>query len=127
MRRVAEPARSVLVVEDDTDLRELAALVLESSGYQVLLAANGREALRQVEQGLPDLVLLDMKMPVMNGWEFARQLRERFDDRPPIVVMTAAEAAAERAAEIAAEGYLSKPYDITALVATVAAHLQLAT
>jgi urea transport system substrate-binding protein len=111
--------RRVLVVEDDADLRELTALVLTAAGFLVTLAANGREALRHLERGLPDLVLLDMRMPVMDGWEFARQFRDRHGQVTPIVVVTAAQEAATRAAEVGAAGYVSKPFDIDVLVAAV--------
>ena len=108
----------ILVVDDDPDLREFLRLVLTSMGFEVTGAANGQEALDVMEGHDPDLILLDMKMPVMNGWEFCRALESR-DARPPIVVLTAAPDPAARAAEAHADGWLGKPFEYVDLEATV--------
>ena len=108
----------ILIVDDDHDLREFLELMLTSMGFEVTTAANGQEALRVMEGHDLDLVLLDMKMPVMNGWEFCRALEGRHR-RPPIVVLTAAPDPAARAAEVCAEGWLSKPFEYADLEATV--------
>jgi two-component system, chemotaxis family, chemotaxis protein CheY len=108
----------VLVVDDDPDLREFLRLMLTSMGFEVTSAANGREALDVMEDHDPDLILLDMKMPIMNGWEFCRALEGR-DARPPIVVLTAAPDPAARAAEARADGWLGKPFEYEELEATV--------
>lgn len=109
----------MLVVDDDFDLLEMVQTLLEISGYRVVTAMDGEEALAKVAEEMPSVILLDMKMPGMDGWEFAREFRERFDHQVPIVVLTAAENAAGRAAEIGAEGYLGKPFDIDELLRTV--------
>ena len=108
----------ILVVDDDPDLREFLQLMLTSMGFEVTSAANGQDALEVMEGRCPDLILLDMKMPVMNGWEFCRALEGR-DARPPIVVLTAAPDPAARAAEAHADGWLGKPFEYEALEATV--------
>ena len=108
----------ILVVDDDPDLRDFLRLLLTSMGFEVTSAANGQEALEVMEGRCPDLILLDMKMPVMNGWEFCRALECR-DARPPIVVLTAAPDPAARAAEAHADGWLGKPFDYAELEATV--------
>jgi len=108
----------VLVVDDDPDLREFLRLMLTSMGVEVTTAGNGQEALDVLEGQDPDLILLDMKMPVMNGWEFCRVLDGR-DARPPIVVLTAAPDPACRAAEAHADGWLGKPFEYEDLEATV--------
>jgi len=108
----------ILVVDDDTDLREFLRLMLTSMGFEVTSAANGQEALDVMEGHDPDLVLLDMKMPVMSGWEFCRALEGR-DARPPIVVLTAAPDPACRAAEVQADGWLGKPFEYADLEAIV--------
>ena len=108
----------ILVVDDDSDLREFLQLMLTSMGFDVTTAANGQEALDVMEVRDPDLILLDMKMPVMNGWEFCRALEGR-DSRPPIVVLTAAPDPAGRAAEVRAEGWLGKPFEYADLEAVV--------
>ena len=108
----------ILIVDDDPDLRECLQIMLTSMGFEVTSAANGQEALDEMEGHDPDLILLDMKMPVMDGWEFCRALEGR-DSRPPIVVVTAAPDPAGRAAEVHAEGWLGKPFEIADLEAIV--------
>jgi urea transport system substrate-binding protein len=109
---------TILIVDDDPDLREFLRLMLTSMGFEVTSAANGREALAAMDGRDPDLILLDMKMPVMNGWEFCRALEGR-NARPPIVVLTAAPDPAARAAEACADGWLGKPFEYEELEATV--------
>ena len=108
----------VLVVDDDPDLREFLRLMLTSMGFAVTSAANGQEALEVMEGYDPELILLDMKMPVMNGWEFCRALEGR-DARPPIVMLTAAADPAAWAADVHAEGWLGKPFEYAELEAMV--------
>jgi CheY-like chemotaxis protein len=108
----------ILVVDDDPFIRTAVSDVLDLEGYQVVTAANGVEALEQVEQNPPALILLDMRMPVMDGWGFARELITR-GVRLPILVMTAADNARAWAEEIGADGYVAKPFDITDLIAAV--------
>ena len=111
-------AGGILIVDDDPDLRECLQIMLTSMGFEVTCAANGQEALNDMEGHDPDLILLDMKMPVMDGWEFCRVLEGR-DSRPPIVVVTAAPDPAGRAAEVHAEGWLGKPFEYADLEAIV--------
>ncbi len=110
---------SVLVVEDDQDLSALLELVLADAGYGVRVAGDGRAALRCVEEAMPGVILLDMRMPVMNGWEFAREFRARYGRACPVVVVTAAENARLRAEEIGADGWLAKPFDLDAVLEMV--------
>ncbi len=116
---MVERTRSVLVVEDDPDLVELVGEILGDAGYQVASAADGLEALQRVEAEMPGVILLDMRMPRMNGWEFAREFHARYDRTCPIVVITAAENARERAEEIGAEDWIAKPFDLEQIVAAV--------
>ncbi|MEA2641308.1 MAG: hypothetical protein QOF51_2702 [Chloroflexota bacterium] len=112
------PRGEVLVVDDDPDIREAVGRALEAEGYAVATARNGAEALAIVERELPDLVLLDMRMPVMDGWAFARAVEER--SLPLVIcVMTAATDAQVRAREINAAYVLSKPFDLEELLAVV--------
>lgn len=113
------PQPRVLVVEDDLDVVELITYMLEGAGYAAVTAENGREALARTAEARPDLILLDMKMPVMSGPEFAREYRAREARPAPIVVVTAADDAERRAAEIHADGCLGKPFDPDALLAIV--------
>ena len=99
---MASASLRVLVVEDDPDLAALEAELLEEHGHRVEVASNGREALAAVERAAPDLILLDMKMPVMSGREFADEYRRVQPSPAPIVVVTAAEDALTPAAEVGA-------------------------
>jgi CheY-like chemotaxis protein len=106
----------VLVVEDDADLAALVEMILTDAGFPVRRAADGRQALARVAEKMPGLVLLDMRMPVMNGWEFAREFCARHGRAAPIVVVTAAEDARRRAEEIGADGWLEKPFELEDIV-----------
>jgi two-component system, chemotaxis family, chemotaxis protein CheY len=110
----------VLVVDDEPDMQEVMGLILGTAGYAVRTAANGKQALEAVEQRMPALILLDMLMPVMDGWQFARELRARHGRGPPIVVVTAAEHAHDRGQEIGADEVLPKPFDVDELLRIVA-------
>ena len=116
-------SRSVLVVEDDLDLLGLMEMLLADAGYPVRTAGDGQRALERVAEGMPGLILLDMRMPVMNGWEFAREFRNRYGRACPIVVVTAAENAQLRAMEIEAEGWLAKPFELDDVLRMVARFL----
>ncbi len=120
---MASERKAVLVVEDDIDLLGMVRLVLEGAGYRVLAAGEGGEALQEIAREMPGLILLDMKMPGMDGWEFARIFRARHDRQAPIVVLTAADDARKRAEEIGAEDYLGKPFEIDDLLAKVAKYM----
>jgi len=111
---------TVLVVDDDEGIREFLQEALGDEGYEVALAQNGKEALALVTTMTPCVILLDMRMPVMDGWAFALEYRQRARDGVPLVCMTPAADAPQRAREIAAEDSLSKPFDLDDLVAIVA-------
>src|SRR5262249_36429728 len=85
--RVAR-TKDVLVVDDDPDMIEVMQMVLQDAGYPTRAAQNGRQALDVVAAAMPALILLDMLMPVMNGWQFAREFRARYGAGAPIVVAT---------------------------------------
>src|SRR5579859_7245818 len=111
---------AVLVVEDDEDIRGFVSIVLADAGYAVTEAANGAEALQRLQQASPQVILLDMKMPVMDGWEFADRYRAMSEARAPIIVMTAARDARIRGSEVNAVDVLSKPFDLDDLLSVVA-------
>jgi CheY-like chemotaxis protein len=116
--------RRVLLVEDDEDIRDAVAYILRREGHEVLEASHGGEALdRILAHGQPDLILLDMNMPVMNGWELAAELKRRALTASPIVVLTAAHDAQRSAVEIGAAGFIGKPFSLEDLVTLTAAHL----
>lgn len=115
--------KSILVVEDDPNILSALSTFLESEGYRVLIALNGSIALELLKKDkVPNLVLLDMMMPVMNGWQFALEFVARFDHLCPIVVMTAAADAQKRAEEISAIGWIEKPFDLDRLLALIKKH-----
>jgi CheY-like chemotaxis protein len=118
-------AGSVLVVDDDDSICEFLATALSDEGYTVTTARNGRVALARLDQVEPDLILLDMRMPVLNGWEFATHYRARHGPHAPVVVMTAARDAAGRAAQVQAEAFLAKPFDLDDLLAVAARFVRL--
>jgi CheY-like chemotaxis protein len=111
----------ILVVDDDPSILEAVSELLEMEGYAVATAVDGADALSSIEREPPGLILLDMRMPVLDGWGLARELHRRGLE-VPIVVMTAARDAAGWAKEIGARGYLAKPFDISDLLDAVAAH-----
>jgi CheY-like chemotaxis protein len=125
-RAAQETARkaSILVVDDDPGIVTFLELALLDEGYEVHSAANGREALDQVGASHPDLILLDMNMPVMDGWEFCSQLRSRGSDGAvPIIVMTAAREAPSRSLDVDAQGFLGKPFDLDSLFGAISSLL----
>lgn len=110
----------ILIIEDDDAIRLTVSMLLELDAYRVTCAANGAEALdRIVDEGLPDLILLDMRMPVMDGWRFAEALRARHGRAVPVVVMTAASDARQRACDIGADAMLEKPFALEELQETL--------
>jgi CheY-like chemotaxis protein len=109
---------AVLVVDDDSSIRDIVSKMLELDGHQVETAEHGLEALQAVERSEPDLVLLDMRMPVMTGWEFAEAVKLR-RSHFKIIVMTAAANAQKSAREIQADGCLSKPFGIDEVLTVV--------
>ena len=134
---MAAPQGRILVIDDDDAIRTCVAALLRDEGYEVLTAANGVEALdllaaadtagrdsavsadSAVSGGGPDLILLDMNMPALDGWGFAREYRLRPGPHAPILVMTAAPDAVQRAAEVEAHAVLPKPFDIDHALETV--------
>jgi len=118
---MSDGSADVLVVDDDPDLREIVRMMLDCSGYQVRCAGNGKEAVEAVANRMPAVVLLDMLMPVMDGWQCARELRARYGRSVPIVVVTAAEHARARADQVGdVDDVLSKPFDMDDLLRVVA-------
>ena len=113
--------RPILVVDDDPEILAMLRDFLEGEGFAIRTATNGAEALEVLEDVAPALILLDMRMPVLDGWAFAERLRER-QVAYPIVVMTAAESAGSWADEIGATGYIAKPFDVDELLQTIERH-----
>jgi len=110
--------KRVLVVDDDASIRELLSTVLEDDGYEVVPAANGEDALAVCARWRPDVIVLDLMMPVMDGWTFAKRLRER--DDIPIVVLSAANDLERHAKSVGAIEVIGKPFDLDQLIPKVA-------
>jgi CheY-like chemotaxis protein len=121
---VGNRAPRVLVVDDDPDILDAICDILEGEGYAVARARHGAEALDRLHERRPDVILLDLMMPVMDGLAFAQALRERrLEPEIPIVVISA-DGNPQKAASIGARGFLAKPFDIDALLAYVASVAQ---
>ena len=115
-------AALVLVVDDYTDLRQLTATVLTLNGYDVIEAVDGQDAIASLRQHAPDLVVLDLNMPVMDGWQFlAEQQRLPGGHLPtiPVLLLTGTDGAAEEASKLKAVGLVKKPFDPDELVRAV--------
>jgi DNA-binding response OmpR family regulator len=111
----------VLVIEDDPDVRELERTALTWSGHEVVIAANGREGLRRLEQERPCVILLDLMMPVMDGLTFLVERRRRgvAADVPVVCVSAAGAEMVSHALRLGAKECLHKPTDVDELCATV--------
>lgn len=121
----AQPmAEKVLVIDDEETTVELINLLLERRGYEVITASSAEEGLRKAYRHQPDIVLLDIMMPDMDGWEVCKRLREMSD--MPIIFLTARSENRDivRGLEMGADDYVTKPYDNDELVARVRAHLR---
>ena len=108
----------ILVVDDDPTILATVSEALDFEGFPVVTATNGAEALEAVDRTPPSLVLLDMRMPVLDGWGFMRAVRERGLSLT-VVVMTAAADARRWAREIDAQGVLAKPLELDDLLGAV--------
>ncbi|MEX0652808.1 MAG: response regulator [Phycisphaeraceae bacterium] len=116
----------MLIVDDVKDVRDLLVRIVKLGGYSTLTATNGREALAAVTAHDPDLVLLDISMPDMDGFEVLQALNAIGDGPPPVYMMTAMtdEAMRDRALGLGAEGYFVKgDFDIDVLLDTLADRL----
>jgi CheY-like chemotaxis protein len=109
----------VLIVDDDQHILQLTSFALEMDGYDVSTAADGMSALDHLRQRPPNVIVLDMMMPIMDGWRFSEAYHELPGPHAPIVVLTAAADAAGCAAQVGAARYLSKPFDVDALLTIV--------
>jgi CheY-like chemotaxis protein len=118
----ARGQRFVLVVDDDQDMCLLVSEALLDAGYDVTCLDNGRAALAAVRRQRPDLVLLDVHMPGISGWDVLDELRSAAGPQQAIVVMTAAYQGQQRALASGAQGYLAKPFGLGDLLACVELH-----
>ncbi len=120
MNRIAS-SKKVLVVDDEPDTLELVKLVLESGGFTTMMAKSGKEALNMIEDSKPDLVLLDIMMPDMDGWEVFRKIKERFAGIP-VAILTAKAQNIDRLLGLhvlKADDYITKPFGKNELIERV--------
>ncbi len=113
--------KKILIVEDEANIRELLRLYLEREGYTVLEAENGVEGIKKWKSDKPDMLLLDVIMPVMDGWEVCREIRAESD--VPIIMLTAKGETADRVSglEMGADDYIVKPLEMPEVIARVRA------
>lgn len=126
---MAEPVQSILLVEDNEDNRIVYATILRHHGFNVTEALDGADALTRARSEQPDLILLDISLPHLDGWEVFRQLRERDETRGIRVVALTAHAMPgdrERARLEGFDGYLAKPCEPRAVLAEVRKQLAMA-
>ena len=116
--------QKILVADDDENIVELISLYLRKEGFAVIAARDGGEALQKIAQQEPDLVLLDIMMPVKDGWEVCREVRQRY--RVPVIMLTARGEAYDKilGLELGADDYITKPFNPRELVARVKAVLR---
>ena len=120
-------AERILVVDDDESIRQIVRLCLTDEGFEVHEAWNGQAALRALDEFQPDLILLDLRMPVMDGWEFARRYASLPGPHVPIVAFVAALNAAQECATLPAASILTKPFDLDDLLKAVRGQLPVTT
>lgn len=114
----------ILVVDDDPDLLLLLRVTLAAEDFQSLLARNGEDAVREIQTEQPDLVLLDIMMPIMDGWQVLRWMTEKGLQTPVIVVSAkASESDVAKALELGAIDYVTKPFDPDELLQSILAVL----
>ncbi|MFQ5610709.1 MAG: response regulator transcription factor [Anaerolineae bacterium] len=118
------PRDKILVVDDEPNIIELAQLYLENEGFQVISAANGLEALDKIQAERPALVVLDLMLPELDGWEVCKRVRANSD--LPIIMLTARDDDVDKIVglELGADDYMTKPYNPRELVARVKAVLR---
>ena len=115
-------AARILLIEDNKTNLELTEYLLKASGYSTLAAGNGEEGIRAAQKEHPDLIICDLQMPVMNGYEVVRELKEDPLLRPiPIIALTALSMPGDRRNVLAAgfDGYMAKPIDPETFVRTI--------
>lgn len=112
----------VLIVEDNIDNYELVRFLLERAGYETLWARSGREGIEMAKAGQPDLILMDLSLPEMDGWTATGQLKSNADiGSIPVIALTAHTLPGDRkrALEAGCDGYISKPIDLELFAETI--------
>jgi two-component system cell cycle response regulator DivK len=115
----------ILIVDDEPTIRKLFHDILTSNGFEVFEAANGQEGIHSVQQKCPDLILMDLRMPKMDGYQAARIIKKEINCEIPIIAVTAnaMKGDDEKAMEFGCDGYISKPIDLESFLETIAKFL----
>jgi CheY-like chemotaxis protein len=119
-------ANAILVADDDPDILSIVSMSLETQGYTVHKATNGREAVDLARQHHPDLILMDMMMPVVSGYEAVGELKADTTTKDIVIVGLSAKAMAtdmERATDVGIDGYITKPFRIAQVLSVVESYL----
>ena len=107
---------TILVIDDDDNLREILSVGLEKDGHQVVTAQNGQEGIERFEECHPNLIILDVNMPVMDGYNFYANIREKLENKPCPIIGLTGEAVVEGLFEdFNIDLYITKPFDIEEL------------
>jgi CheY-like chemotaxis protein len=123
---VRSVANAILVADDDPDILSIVSMSLETQGYTVHTATNGREAVDLARRHHPDLILMDMMMPVLSGYEAVGELKADAATKDIVIVGLSAKAMAtdmERATDVGIDGYITKPFRIAQILSVVESYL----
>ena len=117
-------SRTILVVEDDANIAELLRLYLEKEGYTVVVAADGGAGLEKFRSVHPDLVLLDLMLPVLDGWSVLRSIRQ--ESQTPVIMLTARSETVDKVSGLktGADDYITKPFEMKEVLARIEAVLR---
>ena len=107
-------AKKIMVVDDEPDILSTVGQMLEISGYEVIKAANGEDCLNKLSEAIPDLVLLDIMMPEMSGWDVAAKIKEnpKWSDIPIVFLTAKGDTMSIGMGNMAADDYITKPFDV---------------
>ena len=117
-------ANHILIIEDDPNIAELIRLYLEKDNFKVTIASDGRTGVNAFYSSKPDLILLDIMLPEMDGWEVCREIRKT--DKTPIIMLTAKDETVDKITglELGADDYIAKPFDMKEVIARIHAVLR---
>ncbi|MCP4011136.1 MAG: response regulator, partial [Proteobacteria bacterium] len=114
--------RKILIIEDDPDIAQLISMHVTEAGYEALHADSGEQGLQEIEKSAPDLLVLDLMLPGINGLEVCKHVRKE-NERIPVLMLTAKSTELDRVLglELGADDYLSKPFSVVELMARIKA------
>ena len=110
-------SKKIMIVDDEEDIRVSVGQIFEVSGYEVIKAVDGNDCLNKLEHGIPDLVILDIMMPGMNGWDVAARIKEnpKWNEIPIVFLTAKGDEMSIGMGKLASEEYVVKPFDIIKL------------